>query len=111
MITNISFKEIMYGYAAEDAFNAKELKVFIPEIFIDKNDNTYTYSTRKSRGSNNIFINTHKPAVSAYSKVSNYITLPVASFNNVNVTKGDKLILSFVNNNPLNGAVIGKVDK
>lgn len=107
-MNKIEFKSIMYGYAAETT-SSKKVKVFIPEIFLDKNIDDIRILS-KSRGSNNIFINNTQPAVSAFVKEMNYITLPVASLNNITINKNDKLILSFIDNNPVNGAIIGKVD-
>lgn len=123
MDTNISFKSPMFVYAAETVTNPKSLKVFVPEAFFIDKDSDIS-ETRIIKGGTNIFINATVPAISGSAMKYNYITLPVIgsgiasiSINGYTrsgptgigmISKGDRLIAEFVNNNPRYGIIIAR---
>jgi hypothetical protein len=126
-LTNIDFREKMFVYAAENAYNPTELKVTIPEVFIDK-DSGAAVSQRIIKSNLNIFTNVTKPAISDSIETINYIILPVIS-NYIGSTSvrvqgtnysgstsagigdvkvGDRFIATFIGNSPINGVIIAR---
>ena len=120
---DIRFKDNMFVYAAEDADNPTSLKVFIPEVFLDKRTDSI-HETRLGKGNLHIFLNENPPALSNSIISKNYIELPVISSFTGSVTmqdtsvfvssgigkisKGDRLLALFIGNSPDNGIIIAR---
>lgn len=124
MDLKVNFKSPMFVYAADsNGIVNSRINVFIPEVFlVGTNESSTSYKTPK--GNTSIFVNETPPAISPYITRYNYISLPVVSDRLVTITKGnssgtyrstmgsiskgDRLIAEFVNNNPNYGIIIGR---
>lgn len=109
-IKDTYYSEYMFAYAAEQCISPTSVKVYIPDIMIDKTIGDPVDSVLYPV--EDIFINdtTCKPNISGTCVISNYINLNVVAnaLNGLLIAKGDRLLCVFVNNNPKNGLIIGK---
>lgn len=112
----IGFKEYMYGYCAEDydwydndgyRHGTNSVKVFIPELFLDKTSD-YMVNLKVSKGTDNVFKNITPPSLLQYVSNKNYLTLPTLNDTTMYFKQNDRVIILFINKNPLNGIVIGR---
>lgn len=105
---DIEIQEYMYGYSAETyKYGSNRIKVFIPELFLDKPTNQLI-DTKISKGTENVFKNTTPPALLQYISSRNYITLPTINNTSMTIHKDDRLIILFINRDPRNGIIIGR---
>lgn len=102
----VKFSDNMFVYAAEYAEYPSNLKVTIPETFLDKKSGS-TQEVKLAKGSNNIFLNENPPSLSNSITSKNYITLPVVgSIGKVNA--GTRLLAQFIGNCPFNGVIVAR---
>lgn len=106
---NVEIREYMYGYVAEDysEYGSNNIKVFVPELFLDKPSNTIV-ETKITKGTESVFKNSTPPALLQYVSSKNYITLPTINNVNMSLKKDDRVIILFINKEPRNGIVIGR---
>lgn len=103
----VGFKDYMYVFAAEDSEYETELKVLLPEVFLDKRTTSAVES--KLYKSNNIFINANPPRVSHVVESKNYMILPIMNGETFGVVNaGERFIALFINSNPNNGIILGE---
>lgn len=104
-MSNIEFKELMFGYAAEDSSD-KKIKVYIPDLFPDKRKGAAIDYKTNNGSAKNIIINKNAPSISNMLNNKNYLTL--LNLNSISVSLNDKLIIGFVHSNPKDGVIFGK---
>lgn len=107
---NITFQNIMFGYASENVYgNPSKIKVYLPDLFPDKQPGKAIKYNTNNGSAKNIIINKNTPSISNSIENRNYLELSTI-MKNVNINLNDKLVIAFVNSNPLNGVVLGKVE-
>ena len=105
---NVTFQELMYGYAAEKTISSN-IKIYIPDIFPDKKQGSAIDSKTNNGSAKNIIINANTPSISNLISNKNYIELSTLGNQLLDVNLNDKLLIAFVNCNPNNGIILGKV--
>ena len=109
LTTEIDFRDVMFGYVVEDAYEPTSLKIYIPEICADiamaKAATTVLYPTAK------VFIS--KAVATGTAIQSNYLVLPLLhtkyQYKETTVKYGQRVLLNFVNKNPKHGYIIALV--
>jgi hypothetical protein len=100
----------MIAYAASDNLDGY-VKCTLPEVFLDaiQNGGNAYESKLVQQPNSSMFVNKYKPALRNEIIVRNYINIPLSSTARTSFfSVGDKLLVAFVNNNPLNGLIIGR---
>lgn len=101
LIDKIDFREHMFVYAAQkyNKYTPEQIKVFVPEVFIDKSQKDAT-EIKVLKGNMSLFINEQIPSISGTILSRNYLTMKVIPYRNMgNVNIGDRFLATFFNSN------------